>query len=589
MTFGASLFGETLLGNVNLGALAPAAPDSGGGTETPPVVTTDPFRVEISGVSFYAMNNSLTIDTELGRQGTASFDLVNLSSGLRQGQPVRVLFYDHVLFAGSIDRINTKADLSHRLTITSCECVDHSFLLTRRRVRRNLTNVSLTALAISLLNNELYGDGMSLGTVDSGVVIPQIDADNTTAFDLLNDAAIAVGVLFYVDSNKKLQFISTSIALAPMTVDETIAEDVTVTSDRETFINKINVTVTGTPASTSDPAQVVNYATGNTSLVSQQAGIEGTTGIYSDLQSITHPTSNDPVMLTRFAVSYAKTFLAVQGSLRETLSVRTRQFGFQVGQIAQVSIPHLGRSGSYCIQSVSMSDEEGKALITKMDLSPTTLRKRSQALWLDVVRKSSVVIVPPVSVFTNSQTFATPGTFSFTVPVGATFVQISCFGAGGGGGGGAFHTITGPGSIWAAGSAGGNGGLAIYVLDVTPGQVLSVTVGAGGAGGAFTVQVNDIFDVMTSGPNGQNGTDGGLSRVQRSGITYCQAYGGQHGFGGQANKWIGTSVTFQKAPDASGFGQSVTTGGGSAGGIGGFGNPISNGENGRHGQVLLEW
>lgn len=51
-------------------------------------------------------------------------------------------------------------------------------------------------------------------------------------------------------------------------------------------------------------------------------------------------------------------------------------------------------------------------------------------------------------------------------------------GFGGGGGGGAGYTTRG--------AAGGGGGIAVKVIDVTPGQVITVTVGLGGAGASNT-------------------------------------------------------------------------------------------------------
>lgn len=322
MTLAASSFAEMPLAGT---ALASSPSGGGGGGEEPPIIIVDPFRIEISGVSFPAMNNSLSIDTELGRQDTASFNLVNLSSELRIGQPVRILFYEHVLFSGALDRIQTKSDLSHAVTVTSCECTDNSYLLFRRKIRRTMTNVTISQIASSLLTQELSADGLSIGKVDTAAVIPQVQADNVSAFDLLNNAAVSVGMMFYVDNDKKLNFVSTSIPAAPMTIDETIIEDCSITVDRETFRNQQTVIATGTPATDSEQANTVTYTFSNEALIAQQFSIEGTGGIYNDIQSITHPTSNNTVDLTRLAISYAKTVLAVEGSIRETLSVRTRQ------------------------------------------------------------------------------------------------------------------------------------------------------------------------------------------------------------------------------------------------------------------------
>ena len=72
---------------------------------------------------------------------------------------------------------------------------------------------------------------------------------------------------------------------------------------------------------------------------------------------------------------------------------------------------------------------------------------------------------------------------SFTVPSGVTTIYISgCGGGSGGGGGGGAINLTGTGG----GGAGGGAGQPIIrePFSVTPGQVISITIGGGGAGGA---------------------------------------------------------------------------------------------------------
>ena len=75
--------------------------------------------------------------------------------------------------------------------------------------------------------------------------------------------------------------------------------------------------------------------------------------------------------------------------------------------------------------------------------------------------------------YAREQVFTSSG--SFTVPRGSTSVRVHMWGAGGGGGG---STIAGAGA-----GGGGGGGYARGVVSVAPGQVIAVTVGAGGAAG----------------------------------------------------------------------------------------------------------
>ncbi|MDE2099073.1 MAG: hypothetical protein KGL39_17600 [Patescibacteria group bacterium] len=105
---------------------------------------------------------------------------------------------------------------------------------------------------------------------------------------------------------------------------------------------------------------------------------------------------------------------------------------------------------------------------------------------------------------TGSQTWSTPGTYTFTVPSGVTRILALLWGAGGGGAGAG---TTG------GGGAGGGGAFGGWFLDVTPGESVSITVGQGGSGGA----------------SGANGAAGGASSITVAGTTYTANGGGAGG------------------------------------------------------------
>ncbi len=103
----------------------------------------------------------------------------------------------------------------------------------------------------------------------------------------------------------------------------------------------------------------------------------------------------------------------------------------------------------------------------------------------------------------GSRTFTSSGTF--TVPNGVTRVKF--YVTGGGGGGGYSSEATGS---YAYAAGGGSGGTAIGSASVTPGQSISVTIGAAGTGG--------------TSPS-PNGTAGGTSSFG----SYASATGGAGG------------------------------------------------------------
>ncbi len=105
--------------------------------------------------------------------------------------------------------------------------------------------------------------------------------------------------------------------------------------------------------------------------------------------------------------------------------------------------------------------------------------------------------------------WATPGTYTFTVPAGVT--QITLYGCGGGGGANSNFGLAGGGAECAFG----------VVLTVVPGETLTIVVGAGGAGAAagYTTQSGGV---PIPGGDGENTTITGSFGT----VTLHGGYGG---------------------------------------------------------------
>ncbi|MCX6257468.1 MAG: hypothetical protein NTW49_06170 [Bacteroidia bacterium] len=175
------------------------------------------------------------------------------------------------------------------------------------------------------------------------------------------------------------------------------------------------------------------------------------------------------------------------------------------------------------------------------------------------------------------QGFNTSG--SFTVPPGVTQISGELWGGGGGG--------SGTNVAYYYGGGGGGGGYGkFFTIVVTPGVVLTVTVGSGGSGGNF----------------GEWGANGGNSFIATPTGTYCTAYGGHGGFwdtsGGYPEGGAGGCSDAQ-LNDCGDDGY-VSTGGSTGGkpggyisnhGKGGDGGTSSSpsGSNGQNGLVIIYW
>ena len=158
---------------------------------------------------------------------------------------------------------------------------------------------------------------------------------------------------------------------------------------------------------------------------------------------------------------------------------------------------------------------------------------------------------------TGQQLFTSNGTF--TVPDDVTSISVVCVGGGGGGGTSNQEDELG---------GGGGGGALAYVNNITttPGESLTITVGAGG----------------NPGGSNANGTAGGNSSLSRGGTTLCSAGGGSGGGAEAGNGGAGgTVITGTGGSGGSGGNANEGTenfgaGGGGAGGYSGAGGNGAN-------------
>lgn len=205
----------------------------------------------------------------------------------------------------------------------------------------------------------------------------------------------------------------------------------------------------------------------------------------------------------------------------------------------------------------------------------------------------------PASTFSgdSGQVFTSNGTF--TIPTGITKVKVTVVGGGGGGGG----SVSGcPTST--IGAAGGGGGAAIkYLTSLTPGNTLSVTVGAagtagtaspsaGGTGGTSQVASGTQTITTISATGGAGGATGsspgpGLGGVGSNGdlniggasATYNLGTGGSSILGGGGASGYSSSFPTPQTGRAYGGG----------GGAGFYTTAGTAGAAGGAGVVIIEW
>ncbi|HLZ35787.1 MAG TPA: hypothetical protein VKP13_17430 [Nitrospira sp.] len=536
-----------------------------------------PILTEINGIDARdrIQPDSIQIDDTLGQPVSASFIMVNPGSIPIVGDTIRILFYSHVIFAGTIDRVEKSTDDLAAFHYR-CDCLDWSQVLIRRQLRRNFTNLPVQNILDSILDNELAEESLTIGTIDSRSSLPLVDAENARVFDVCREMAGATGQTFYVDYDKSIQMRSTSVEAAPLVLDEDHVEvqGTRVQTDREAYRNVQIVVVTGTPPDKNTDAMTVIVERTNDDQIAARQAIEGGSGRYEEIEEVTHPISNDGVELALLGIGYARLRLATSGTTRQTVRGQVRGYGFRAGQLASVNLPTFGIVGTFVIQKVSIQEQAAQYLLHQLELTSSSLQQRAYEAWLSVVKKGKVTIQLPGSLTNNLETFNTPGGYTWTVPAGVTSVEVTCIGASGGGGGQRNTNLATPTN----GGKGGDSGKAVTILSVSPGEILSLTIGAAGLAGSAGYAHLGI--VAT------DGTDGGLSSVARASLIVCQGNGGTKGIHATSagNGADGTP--------GSGIGDAISTGGGKVGGAGGIGQKGGDGTNagpGSDGLVKIRW
>jgi hypothetical protein len=164
--------------------------------------------------------------------------------------------------------------------------------------------------------------------------------------------------------------------------------------------------------------------------------------------------------------------------------------------------------------------------------------KKNSGIWNLQAVYGTIYVPPGQQLFTTSQSFVVPG--------GVTQISAAAIGGGGGGSGG-------DGGRGEPNQGGGGGGLAYGTFAVTPGETLTITVGAGG-----------------TSPSGGSGGAGGASSIARSATVLLSGGGGAGGVERTINTAAGgTSTGTERA--GGGIGGAGGTGTAASGGTGGGG------------------
>jgi hypothetical protein len=183
-----------------------------------------------------------------------------------------------------------------------------------------------------------------------------------------------------------------------------------------------------------------------------------------------------------------------------------------------------------------------------------------------------LLVIPAFALADGSQSYATPGTYTFTVPAYGT-LTVTVNGAGGGGAGGSFESLY-------QGANGSNGGNSSFNGNI---------IGNGAGGGSPAIKCSSGGTYCYSGASG--GASGGSTDTTGGGGAGGAGGAGDIGFlNGGAGGAGGKAVTTYNAGGlTAGAGTQVVVGAGGAGGAGGYDPYTGDGSSGSNGSVTISW
>lgn len=543
-----------------------------------------PFRLQLNGVD---ATRALRVDTlqgggSLGQPRECSFLLVNPETPPSEYTTVRITYFSEVLFTGMLKRVTHAQNNPQTLTEYRCQCVDWSELLSRHVIRRNFQQAAPHNILTSLLDHELAGNGLSIGTIDTVIALPLVDSQGGSALDLVRQMAEVTGQVSVIDDDRRIHFLATSVPAGPLSLTGDTVETWSIEDYRDDYRNVQIARVTGTPPDESnEKPRHVEATDENTDQIAERQVLEGTNGRYEAFDKLTHPTSNLAVDLLNLAQSFCQAKLSVAGTIATTLKCKLRGYGWRPGQSVSATFPSLGVAGAWIVQQVSFNTVLGRSLRYELSLTQTTLRQRAWSSWLRMVERGKIVVQLPGIPAPTQQTvtFTSPGAVNWTVPANVYSVTLTLKGAAGSGSGAYNFWHVQRGECFKAGyngAKGGNGGYAVASVSVVPGQELNLVVGARGpTGGVFG---NTGSASCTAGPGPTDGTSATTTTVHRGGVLLAEAVGG--------GKAIAPST-----PGAPGGGSGgiVTVGGGKVGGAGGQYWGSQTGSLGQHGEITIDY
>lgn len=195
-------------------------------------------------ITSYYRPMSLTIEDEINTRSTARFQLVDKTGSalsITDGAPIEIydytgklIFGGYTIFPRKVNPVGTDA------VFYDLECVDMNCLADRYLVGEGYVSKTSGYIVNDLLTKYLASDGVTVGSIDTGVTITNSKFNRTgTVTDVINQISEINGFYWYIDFDKKLYFKSRTSSTAPFNItDSSAIVNVNVRNNRSKYRNR---------------------------------------------------------------------------------------------------------------------------------------------------------------------------------------------------------------------------------------------------------------------------------------------------------------------------------------------------------------
>ena len=173
-----------------------------------------PVRVFIDDTRVKVRNSQINIDSRIDERSVANFTVVDTPGTASYDRAQRVNIYDNAgastgtaIFSGFIDTPDSLVLSPSGALLHDISCIDNHYLADKRIAAKIWTNKSSASMISELITDYLASEGVSAGTIQTGETLTRVVANYVPVSDVIDAIAEANGFIWYIDSDKILQFL----------------------------------------------------------------------------------------------------------------------------------------------------------------------------------------------------------------------------------------------------------------------------------------------------------------------------------------------------------------------------------------------